>query len=139
MIQIYNNLNSEIQFDLSKTFSAQKKKINKKLLPAIKAAMNPMLDVYDYEIIAVIKQFHKSRRDVWKKKQDGTNEERAKNAHVAARREQVFIIYFFSTSNKNKNACNLIIIFLIENQTARKGSPTHDIHRRQITKVLLSR
>jgi hypothetical protein len=128
VIQIYNSLNPELHFDLSKTFSAQRKKINRKLLPAIKAAINPKVNAYDSEIIAVIKKFHKSRRDVWKKKQDGTSDERAKNAHVAARREQVFIILIFSTSKKNENVCNLIIFFLIENQTACEGAPTHDIH-----------
>jgi hypothetical protein len=88
-------LDSSLHFDLSKTFGSQKKKINKKLLPAIKTAMNPMLKVYDTEILGVIKQLHKSRRETWKKKRDGQIEERIKNQHIASRREQVFIIFFF--------------------------------------------
>ena len=80
---------------MEKTFSAQKKKIYKKTLPTIKAAMNPSLIVNDAEIVQIIKQFHKSRREIWRKKRDGQIEEHAKNQHVAARRDQVFINLFF--------------------------------------------
>jgi len=81
---------------LAKTFSAQKKKMNKKLLPAIKGTMNPVLKqkVYDTEIIGIIKQLHKSRREIWRKKRDGQIEEHAKSQHVSARRDQVFINLF---------------------------------------------
>jgi hypothetical protein len=79
---------------LAKTFSAQKKKINKRLLPTIKAAMNPILKAYDTEIIGIIKQLHKSRREIWRKKKDGQIEEHAKSQHVSARRDQVFINLF---------------------------------------------
>jgi hypothetical protein len=79
-------------FDLSKTFGKQKKWINKTLLPAIKTAMNPSLNVYDVEIVKVIKQLHKSRREIWKLKQDeGKIEEHNKKQHVASRRDQVQI------------------------------------------------
>ena len=53
--------------------------------------MNPILTAYDTEILKVIKQFHKSRHEIWRKKKDGLIEEHAKNQHTAARREQVFI------------------------------------------------
>ena len=84
-----------LHFDLSKTFSSQKKKLNKKLLPAIKLAMNPMLKAYDTEILGVIKQLHKSRCEIWKKKSDGQIDECVKNQHIALRRDQVFINLFF--------------------------------------------
>ena len=61
-------MDPSLHFDLSKTFGSQKKKLNKKLLLAIKLAMNPMLKAYDTEILEVIKQLHKSRREIWKKK-----------------------------------------------------------------------
>jgi len=49
-----------MQFDLAKTFGDQKKLIYKKLLSALKSAMNPSLNAYDTEIVKVIKQLHKS-------------------------------------------------------------------------------
>ena len=49
-----------MQFDLAKTFGDQKKFIYKKLLPALKSAMNPSLNAYDTEIVKVIKQLHKA-------------------------------------------------------------------------------
>jgi len=57
--------------------------------------MNPMLKAYDTEILGVIKQLHKSRREIWKKKRDGQIEERTKNQHIASRRDQVIINLFF--------------------------------------------
>ena len=81
---------------MAKTFSAQKKKMNKKLLLAIKGTMNPVLKlkVYDTEIIGIIKQLHKSQREIWRKKKDRQIEEHAKSQHVLARRDQVFINLF---------------------------------------------
>lgn len=77
-------------FDLEKTFGNQKKLVNKKLLPAVKSAMNPsMKDVYDFEIIKVIRQLHKSRREIWKKQKEGRMKEHEKRQHVASRRDQV--------------------------------------------------
>lgn len=88
---IYSNLDPSLHFDLSKTFSSQKKRINKKLLPTIRAAMNPMVKAYDTEILSVIKQLHKSRRETWKNKKDGKIEECAKGVRISSRRKQVFI------------------------------------------------
>lgn len=97
VLHILNNLDPNVLFDLSKTFAKQKKSINKKLLPAVKSAMNPsMKNVYDSEIIKVIKQLHKSRRDVWKKEKDGKKNEHLKRQHVAARRDQVCKLYYIS-------------------------------------------
>jgi len=45
-----------MQFDLAKTFGDQKKFIYKKLLSALKSAMNPSLNAYDTEIVKVIKK-----------------------------------------------------------------------------------
>jgi hypothetical protein len=76
---------------LSKTFSKQKKKIAKELLPALKKAINSSMDAYDTEIMQVIKQLHKSRRELWMLNQtDGGIEKHKKSQHVASRREQVF-------------------------------------------------
>ncbi|UZN99504.1 uncharacterized protein OCT59_000773 [Rhizophagus irregularis] len=50
VVHILNNLNQSLQFDLSKTYSEQKKTIERKLLPAVKSAMNPSIVAYDIEI-----------------------------------------------------------------------------------------
>jgi hypothetical protein len=89
VVQIINNLNPSLLFDVSKTFGNQKKTINKKLLPAVKAAMNPSMKVYDTEIVNVIKQLHKSRREIWKLQEDGRIEEHNKRQHMTSRRDQV--------------------------------------------------
>ncbi|GES91274.1 hypothetical protein GLOIN_2v202159 [Rhizophagus clarus] len=88
VIHIINNLDSSILFDTSKTFSKQKKLINKKLLPAIKAVMPPLLEVYDTELLKVIKQLHKSRREIWKLKKEGKIDEHNKRQHMTSRRDQ---------------------------------------------------
>jgi len=64
--------------------------MNKKLLPAVKSAMNPsMKKVYDTEILKIIKQLHKSQREVWKKKEEGRLLQHNKRQHIASRRDQV--------------------------------------------------
>jgi hypothetical protein len=50
--------------------------INEPILPAIKKSMNPMMNVYDTEILAVIKQLHKVEEKYGKAKKTG----RFKNA-----------------------------------------------------------
>ncbi|GBB91280.1 hypothetical protein RclHR1_18470003 [Rhizophagus clarus] len=47
VVHILNNINLLLQFDVSKTYSNQKKAMNKKLLPAVKSAMNPSIQAYD--------------------------------------------------------------------------------------------
>jgi hypothetical protein len=89
VVHILNNLGPSLQFDLSKTFSNQKKTINKKLLPAVKAAMNPSIEAYDVEILKIIKQLHKSRREIYKLQTEGKFEEHCKKQHMTSRREQV--------------------------------------------------
>ena len=90
MIQIYHNLDSKLHFDVTKTFSSQKKMVNKKILPAIKAAMNPSIEFYDKEVVNIIKQLHKSRREIWKlSQQEGRLEEHMKKQHTVSRRSQV--------------------------------------------------
>ena len=64
--------------------------VNKKLLPAIKSAMNPSIIFYDTEVVNIIKQLHKSRREIWKLKQHkGQIEKHMKKQHVVSRRNQV--------------------------------------------------
>ena len=71
--------------------SQNKKKIVKKLLPTLKKAINSSMDAYDTEIMQVIKQLHKSRRELWRLNQtDGGIEKHKKGQHVTSRREQVF-------------------------------------------------
>jgi hypothetical protein len=83
-------LNETLHFDLSKTFGSQKKKLNKRLLPALQATMNPSLKAYDTEIMKVIKQLHKSRREIWRiRQEDGRFKEHNRKQHIASRRDQV--------------------------------------------------
>jgi hypothetical protein len=84
-----NNIEPSLLFDVSKTFANQKKKINKKLLPAVKAAMNPSMNAYDTEIIQIIKQLHKSRREIWQVNNEGRMKEHSKRQHMTSRRDQV--------------------------------------------------
>lgn len=89
MVQILSNVDTSIMFDVAKTYSVQKKLINKKLLPAVKLAMNSTLQAYDTEIVAIIRQLHKSRREIWKLNHEGRIEEHSKRQHMTSRREQV--------------------------------------------------
>ncbi|UZO08755.1 uncharacterized protein OCT59_029007 [Rhizophagus irregularis] len=111
VVQIINNLGSRISFDISQTFSDQKKSINKKLLPAVKAAMNPSIEVYDTEIVNVIKQLHKSRRDIWKITQDGKLDTHSRRQHMTSRRDQKMtrrkrgLQHMINTKDKVLNDC----------------------------------
>ncbi|CAB5190279.1 unnamed protein product [Rhizophagus irregularis] len=111
VVQIINNLGSRISFDVSQTFSDQKKSINKKLLPAVKAAMNPSIEVYDTEIVNVIKQLHKSRQDIWKITQDGKLDTHSRRQHMTSRRDQKMtrrkcgLQYMINTKDKVLNNC----------------------------------
>ncbi|GET54131.1 hypothetical protein GLOIN_2v202159 [Rhizophagus irregularis DAOM 181602=DAOM 197198] len=111
VVQIINNLGSRISFDVSQTFSDQKKSINKKLLPAVKAAMNPSIEVYDTEIVNVIKQLHKSRRDIWKITQDGKLDTHSRRQHMTSRRDQKMtrrkrgLQHMINTKDKVLNDC----------------------------------
>lgn len=89
VVHIMSNLSPSLQFDLSKTYSNQKKTITKKLLPAIKSAMNPSIIAYDVEILKIIKQLHKSRREIYRLRQEGKMTEHSKRQHMTSRREQV--------------------------------------------------
>jgi len=59
------------------------------LLPAVKSAMNPSMAAYDVEIVNIIKQLHKSRREIWKLQREGRIDEHNKRQHMASRRDQV--------------------------------------------------
>ncbi|PKK61286.1 hypothetical protein RhiirC2_792027 [Rhizophagus irregularis] len=71
VVQIVNSLDPNLLFDVKITFGNQKKHVNKKLLPAIKSAMNPSLKAYDLEIVKIIRQLHKSRHAIWKVQEEG--------------------------------------------------------------------
>lgn len=88
-MQILNSIDPSQLFDLQKTFGDQKKRIEKKLLPAVQSAMNPSLKVYGKEIVNIIRQLHKSRREIWKKQNDGRFKDHCKRQHAISRRDQV--------------------------------------------------
>jgi hypothetical protein len=93
VLHILNNLDSNALFDLSKTFAKQKKSINKKLLPAVKSAMNPsMKKVYDSEIIKIIKQLHKSCRKYGKRRKKDEKKS-TQNVNMWLLEENKYIIY----------------------------------------------
>ena len=50
------------------------------------------MNAYDTEILNIIKQLHKSRIEIWKKKQEGKLVEHNKRQHITSRRDQVFIL-----------------------------------------------
>ena len=89
MVHVLNNLEPSLLFDVTKTFANQKKAINKRLLPVVKAAINPSMKAYDTEIVKVIKQLHKSRRKIWKINNEGKTDEHNKRQHMVLRRDQV--------------------------------------------------
>ncbi|PKY31863.1 hypothetical protein RhiirB3_449681 [Rhizophagus irregularis] len=113
VVQIYNSLNTNLHFDLSKTFRSQKKTLNKRLLPAIKSTMNPSLKAYDTEIMKVIKQLHKSWREIWRLRQeDGRIEKHNRKQHIASRRDQKLgrrrkeLLHMVSTKDKLLTDCH---------------------------------
>jgi hypothetical protein len=50
-----NNLEPSLLFDVTRIFANKKKAINKKLLPTVKAAINPSMKAYDTKIVKIIK------------------------------------------------------------------------------------
>jgi hypothetical protein len=89
VVHILDNLNPNLLFDLSKTFGLQKKTVSKRLIPAIKSALNPTMNAYNKEILDIVKQLHKSRREIWLLKEGGKIDAHNKRQHVASRRDQV--------------------------------------------------
>jgi hypothetical protein len=51
--------------------------------------MNPSMAAYDVKIVNIIKQLHKSRREIWKLQQEGRIDEHNKRQHMTSRRDQV--------------------------------------------------
>ncbi|GBB94495.1 hypothetical protein RclHR1_23670005 [Rhizophagus clarus] len=51
--------------------------------------MSPSLEVYDTELLKLIKQLHKSRWKIWKLKKEGKIDEHNKRQHMMSRRDQV--------------------------------------------------
>ncbi|GET52377.1 hypothetical protein GLOIN_2v1772065 [Rhizophagus irregularis DAOM 181602=DAOM 197198] len=50
--------------------------------------MNPSIVAYDIEIVKIIKQLHKSRREIWKLQKEGKMPEHTKRQHMISRRDQ---------------------------------------------------
>lgn len=65
--------------------------------------MNPSIEVYDTEIVNVIKQLHKSRRDIWKITEGGKLAEHSRRQHMTSRRDQV----------RNLIKCKICQLFII--------------------------
>ena len=51
--------------------------------------MNLSLKAYNVEILSVIKQLHKSRREIWKLQDEGRIDKHNKRQHMTSRRDQV--------------------------------------------------
>jgi hypothetical protein len=51
--------------------------------------MTPSMEAYDTEIVKIIKQLHKSRREIWRLQNDGRIDEHTKRQHMTSRRDQV--------------------------------------------------
>ncbi|RHZ72286.1 hypothetical protein Glove_243g113 [Diversispora epigaea] len=88
VLQIFEQIPKEFLFDVSKTFSKQKEKVIKELIPFIKKLLNPHIKCYDNELLKVIQQLHKSRRDTWNLQQGGKYEAHVHRQHANLRREQ---------------------------------------------------
>ena len=51
--------------------------------------MNSSLQVYDIEVLKIIKQLHKSQREIWKVQNEGRVQEYNKRQHMTSRGDQV--------------------------------------------------
>ncbi|GBB91773.1 hypothetical protein RclHR1_19140007 [Rhizophagus clarus] len=78
---------ASISKNYKKTFHQSEKSDEKKLLPAVKSAMNPSIQAYDVEILKIIKQLHKSpeRCEIETR---GRAEEHIRRQHMNSRNEQ---------------------------------------------------
>ncbi|RHZ48354.1 hypothetical protein Glove_552g2 [Diversispora epigaea] len=72
VLQIFEQIPKEFLFDVSKTFSKQKEKVIKELIPFIKKLLNPHIKCYDNELL----------------KQGGKYEAHVHRQHANLRREQ---------------------------------------------------
>ncbi|RHZ74531.1 hypothetical protein Glove_221g35 [Diversispora epigaea] len=88
VLQIFEQIPKEFLFDISKTFSKQKEKVIKELIPFIKKLLNSHIKCYDNELLKVIQQLHKSHRDTWNLQQGGKYEALVHRQHINLRIKQ---------------------------------------------------
>ncbi|POG73885.1 hypothetical protein GLOIN_2v1772065 [Rhizophagus irregularis DAOM 181602=DAOM 197198] len=75
--------------------------------------MNPSIVVYNIEIVRIIKQLHKSRREIWKLQKEGKMPEHTKRQHMISRRDQKMsrrrrgLQHMISTQDKLLTECQL--------------------------------
>ncbi|CAG8476643.1 1855_t:CDS:2 [Racocetra persica] len=85
VVSILDQLPRSHQFKITKHFSQQLDHITCFTVPAIKEKVSPALLFTDNELIAVLKQLHKSRRGVWKNERRDQVDESRKRKHVSSR------------------------------------------------------
>ncbi|CAG8493311.1 11187_t:CDS:2, partial [Racocetra fulgida] len=81
VVSILDQLPRSHQFKITKHFSQQLDHITCFTVPAIKEKISPALLFTDNELIAVLKQLHKSRRGVWKNDRRDLVDESRKRKH----------------------------------------------------------
>ncbi|CAG8488490.1 1078_t:CDS:2 [Racocetra fulgida] len=69
IVKILDHLPTEQQFDVTKNFTQQLNHVTYVTAPAVKALISPRLVFTDNELIAIIRQLHKSRRGKWKSRE----------------------------------------------------------------------
>ncbi|CAG8490192.1 15011_t:CDS:2 [Dentiscutata erythropus] len=69
IVKILDHLPTEHQFDITKNFTQQLNHVTYVTIPAVKALISPRLVFTDDELIATIRQLHKSRRGKWKSRE----------------------------------------------------------------------
>ncbi|CAG8828469.1 2162_t:CDS:2, partial [Gigaspora margarita] len=69
IVKILDHLPTDQQFDITKNFTQQINHVIYVTVPAVKALISPRLVFTDDELIATIRQLHKSRRGKWKSRE----------------------------------------------------------------------
>ncbi|RIB26287.1 hypothetical protein C2G38_2138376 [Gigaspora rosea] len=69
IVKILDHLPTDQQFDITKNFTQQINHVIYVTVPAVKALISPRLMFTDDELIATIRQLHKSRRGKWKSRE----------------------------------------------------------------------
>ncbi|CAG8592153.1 6553_t:CDS:2, partial [Cetraspora pellucida] len=69
IVKSLDHLPTEQQFDITKNFTQQLNHVTYVTVPAVKALISPRLVFTDNELIAILRQLHKSRRGKWKSRE----------------------------------------------------------------------
>lgn len=92
VVTILDHLPVEQQFDITQNFTQQLNHVFHVTIPAIKALISPRLMFTDDELIAIIRQLHKSRRGKWKSREK-LETHRARR-RTSSRTTRVSILFF---------------------------------------------